>query len=139
MVLAPWTVRNWIVFDRPVLVATEAGETLAAANCAPVYEGERIGSSEIACAELSGVRNEAAELNEAGRKGIRYALDHVDRWPAVALARLARTWSVYPRFQRPEGRSEWVVKLGLGVFFLLLPLAAYGFVLSGAGARRSGS
>jgi 4-amino-4-deoxy-L-arabinose transferase-like glycosyltransferase len=128
-VLAPWSTRNWIVFDRPVLVATEAGETLAGANCDSVYSGDNIGTWDISCVELSGRGNEAAELDEEGREGIRYALDHLERVPIVELARLGRTWGFYHPFQVPEGRSPAVMHLGVAIYLVLLPLAAYGFVV----------
>jgi 4-amino-4-deoxy-L-arabinose transferase-like glycosyltransferase len=129
VVLAPWTVRNWAAFDRPVLVATEGGETLAGANCAATYFGESVGAWSVSCVRFSGRGNEAAELNEEGRKGIRYALDHLDRVPVVAAARLARTWGLWWPVQRPEGRAAWVTYIGAALLFLIAPLAIYGFML----------
>jgi 4-amino-4-deoxy-L-arabinose transferase-like glycosyltransferase len=130
LVLTPWTIRNTTTFDRPVLVATEAGETIGGANCRPVYFGGQLGGWEVSCIKLDGRKNEAAELNAAGRQGIRYALDHATRVPLVFAARLARTWSVPPyAFQAPEGRSPMVMKLGVISYFVLLPLAVAGLVL----------
>jgi hypothetical protein len=137
VVLAPWTARNWTVFDRPVLVATEGGETLAGANCDAMYYGDRIGAWSVLCAEFSGRGNEAVELNAAGRRGIEYALDNVRRLPVVGAARLGRTWGAYGAFEVPEGRRRWVSHAGVVLYLLLLPLAAYGLVLvrrRGAGA-----
>ena len=57
VVLTPWTIRNWSVFDRPVLVATEGGETLAGANCDAMYYGDRIGAWSVLCAQFSGRGN----------------------------------------------------------------------------------
>jgi 4-amino-4-deoxy-L-arabinose transferase-like glycosyltransferase len=129
VVLAPWTARNWIVFDRPVLIATEGGETLAGANCAPVYSGERIGAWDAACVSFSGRGNEAVELNELGRDGIRYALDHLSTLPRVELARLGRTWGLLDPFETPEGRASWLMDIGALLFYLLVPLAVYGFLV----------
>jgi 4-amino-4-deoxy-L-arabinose transferase-like glycosyltransferase len=129
LVLVPWTVRNWSEFDRPVLIATEGGETLAGANCEQVYYGEDIGNWRVSCVDFSGRGNEAAELNEAGRDGIRYAREHLGRVPIVAAARFARTWGLYRPFAVPEGRRAWVMHLGAGIYFLLIPLAVCGFVL----------
>lgn len=129
LVLVPWTVRNWSAFDRPVLIATEGGETLAGANCHSVYYGERIGTWSVSCAAFSGSGNEAEELNERGRDGIRYAFDHVERWPLVATARVARTWGLWRPFAVPEGRRAWLQRLGAALYFVLVPLAVYGFVL----------
>lgn len=129
VVLVPWTVRNWSAFDRPVLIATEGGETLAGANCDETYYGERIGTWSYTCAAFSGRGNEAKELNEAGRKGIRYARDHAGRVPLVAAARFARTWGLWQPFAVPEGRRAWVQQVGAALYFALIPLAVYGLVL----------
>jgi 4-amino-4-deoxy-L-arabinose transferase-like glycosyltransferase len=126
LVLAPWTIRNVSVFDRPVLVATEGGETLAGANCRQTYYGDMIGTWQVSCARFSGRGNEAKELDDAGRRGIRYAGDHLSRLPAVLAARLARTWGVLEPFHQPEGRARWVTTLGVLMYLVLLPLAAYG-------------
>jgi 4-amino-4-deoxy-L-arabinose transferase-like glycosyltransferase len=135
VVLAPWTVRNWSVFDRPVLVATEGGETLAGANCDGVYSGERIGAWSFNCVGFSGKGNEAAELNEEGRKGLRYALDHAQRLPLVLAARFGRSWGLWHPFAVPEGRRAWVMRIGAGLFYVLLALAVYGLIL----LRRAGA
>ena len=129
LVLTPWSVRNWVEFDRPVVIATEGGETLAGANCQRTYYGRKIGAWEVSCVEFSGRGNEAEELNEAGRDGIRYARHHLGRVPLVTAARLGRTWGVFHPLQVPEGRRAWVMHLGVGIYFLLIPLAAYGLLL----------
>ncbi len=134
LVLAPWFARNWSTFDRPVLIATEAGETLAGANCDASYYGPKIGKWEVDCVRVEAGPspadfNEAAEFNEAGRRGLRYAREHIERVPAVLGVRLARTWGLWEPFQVPEGRSRIVTRIGAVVYFLLVPLAIYGFVL----------
>jgi hypothetical protein len=128
-VLAPWTTRNWIVFDRPVLVATEGGETIAGANCRSSYYGDLIGSWDNDCVRRGRGDNEAAEMDAAGRDGIRYAHDHLDRVPLVAVVRLGRTWGFYDPLHTPAGRAERVVRLGFAMYIVLLPLALYGFVV----------
>jgi 4-amino-4-deoxy-L-arabinose transferase-like glycosyltransferase len=129
LVLVPWTARNWSAFDRPVLIATEGGETLAGANCHSAYHGERIGAWDVDCAAFDGSANEAKELNERGRDGIRYALDHAGRLPLVGAARVGRAWGVWQPFVVPEGRRAWVQRIGAALYFVLVPLAVYGFVL----------
>jgi 4-amino-4-deoxy-L-arabinose transferase-like glycosyltransferase len=129
VVIAPWTIRNTLEFDRPVLIATEGGETLAGANCDEVYYGDRVGLWEVSCLDFDGRGNEAEELDEEGRKGLRYALDHVDRWPVVAAARLGRTWGAWHPFAVPEGRRPWVQQLGEALFYVLVALGAYGVIL----------
>lgn len=129
VVLVPWTVRNWSAFDRPVLIATEGGETLAGANCDVTYYGERIGTWQYSCAKFDGRGNEAKELNEAGHRGTRYARHHAGRVPLVMAARFARTWGLWEPFAVPEGRRAWVEKLGAAIYFVLIPFAVYGVML----------
>jgi hypothetical protein len=128
-VIAPWTIRNVSEFDRPVLIATEGGETLAGANCQEVYYGARMGLWEVSCLDFDGRGNEAEELDEEGRKGIRYALDHVERWPLVGAARLARTWGAWHPFTVPEGRRAWVQRIGAVLFYALAGLGVYGVIV----------
>jgi 4-amino-4-deoxy-L-arabinose transferase-like glycosyltransferase len=129
VVLAPWTIRNYSVFDRPVLVATEGGETLAGANCDQSYYGDRTGTWIYTCVDFNPLGNEAEELNAEGRKGLRYARHHLGRLPVVGALRVARTWGAWAPFTTPEGRRAWVMDLGVALYFLLVPLAVYGFIV----------
>ena len=129
VVLTPWIVRNWSAFDRPVLIATEGGETLAGANCDVPTTASASAPGRSRASDFAGNGNEAKELNEAGRDGIRYARDHLGRVPVVVAARLARTWGLYQPFAVPEGRRAWVQQLGVAMYFLLIPFAVYGLVL----------
>lgn len=128
LVLAPWTIRNWSAFDRPVLVATESGQTIAGANCEATYHGHLMGYWQVSCVRLSGDRNEAVDNNRAARKGIEYARDHAVRVPLVLAARVTRTWGLFWPGQVPEGRAKWVTYAGVAVYVVLLPLAAFGLV-----------
>ena len=46
----------------------------------------------------------------------------------VLAARVGRVWSVYEPFQTPEGRNVRVQKLGTVMYWLLVPLAAWGLI-----------
>jgi 4-amino-4-deoxy-L-arabinose transferase-like glycosyltransferase len=128
VVLAPWTVRNWIEFDQPVLIATNGGSAIGGANCEQTYYGSHLGGWTLDCVTKH-PGNEADALGEAGEDGIRYARDHVGRLPVVLAARLGGVWSLYHPFQIPEGRSGRVQKLGVVAFFVLLPFAVAGALL----------
>ncbi|MEA2364143.1 MAG: hypothetical protein QOD71_3288 [Thermoleophilaceae bacterium] len=129
VVLAPWSVRNWIVFDRPVAIATNSGTAVAGANCARTYAaGDMLGGWYPPCIREHPGKNEAEHHAEALRDGVRYARDHSGRLPVVLAARLGRVASVYKPFAIPEGRSVRVQKLGVLMFFVLAPLAVAGFI-----------
>jgi 4-amino-4-deoxy-L-arabinose transferase-like glycosyltransferase len=130
VVLAPWTARNWIVFNRPVAIATNSGTAVAGANCAITYaSGDHLGGWYPPCIKEHPGKNEAEHHALALDDGVRYARDHAGRLPVVLAARLGRVWSVYKPFAVPEGRSVRVQKLGVIAFFVLLPFAVGGWVL----------
>jgi hypothetical protein len=113
-----------------VLVATNSGTAIAGANCDVTYaSGDKLGGWWPPCIQEHPGKNEAEHHAEALRDGARYAGDHLGRLPVVLAARTGRVWSVYKPFQIPEGRSVRVQKLGVVMFFLLLPLAAAGTLL----------
>ena len=125
VVLTPWTIRNWVTFDRPVLVATNSGTAIAGANCDETFAGDKLGGWWPPCIrEHPG--NEAEHHSEALRDGVRYAGDHLGRLPVVLAARFGRVWSVYDPFQTPEGRSRRIQRLGVIAFFVLVPFAVAG-------------
>jgi 4-amino-4-deoxy-L-arabinose transferase-like glycosyltransferase len=130
VVLTPWTARNWIVFNRPVAIATNSGTAVAGANCAVTYaSGDHLGGWYPPCIKEHPGKNEAEHHAEALKDGVRYAGDHLGRLPVVLAARLGRVWSVYKPFAIPEGRSVRVQKLGAIMFFVLVPFSAAGYVL----------
>ncbi len=129
VVLTPWTVRNWIVFDRPVAIATNSGTAIAGANCDQTFAaGDMLGGWYPPCIREHPGKNEAEHHAEALREGVRYARDHSGRLPVVLAARVGRVWSVYKPFSIPEGRSVRVQKLGVLLFYLLVPLALAGAI-----------
>jgi 4-amino-4-deoxy-L-arabinose transferase-like glycosyltransferase len=128
VVLTPWTVRNLVVFDRPVLISTNAGAVVAGANCAGTYYGSNIGGWDLSCTLPYPEENEAGETAKQLRDGFDYASDHLTRLPVVAAARLARGWSLFQPWQANAGRSSVVQGIGVVMFWLLLPLAVYGLV-----------
>jgi 4-amino-4-deoxy-L-arabinose transferase-like glycosyltransferase len=127
VVLAPWTVRNWITFDGPVVVATNSGSAIGGANCPEVYRGDKLGGWSPACVRR-GPGNEAQSFGAARTRGVDYAQSHPGRLPLVLGARLARVWGLMGTFQIPEGRSPRVQKAGVVVFFALAALAVAGSV-----------
>jgi hypothetical protein len=135
VVLAPWLIRCWIVFDRPVFISTNSGDLIAGANCAAVYSGPHIGSWAFACATGETGKNEADVAAKLRRRGFDYARDHAGRLPAVTVARALRPWGLYdPRGEvvgktLGEGRSRTANWLGLAACWVLMALSVVGFVL----------
>ncbi|HKP89748.1 MAG TPA: glycosyltransferase family 39 protein [Thermoleophilaceae bacterium] len=133
VLIAPWTVRNWAEFGRPVLISTNDGTLLAGANCDLTYHGKDVGFWNIECISERSLRNEARQEARWRSEGADYLGDHLGRLPLVLAARLARTWDLYqPRRMVLYAEGRWVraEQAGTVVYYLLLPLAiAGGFAL----------
>jgi 4-amino-4-deoxy-L-arabinose transferase-like glycosyltransferase len=134
VVLAPWLVRCWTTFDRPVFVSTNSGGLLAGANCDQTYHGEWLGQWVFSCLEPPRSTNEAKVSAQLARKGIHYARDHAGRLPVVLAVRVLRTWELYrPRQQWTierffEGRDLRVEEAGVLMYYALAALAIAGAV-----------
>jgi 4-amino-4-deoxy-L-arabinose transferase-like glycosyltransferase len=129
VVLAPWTIRNWSAFDRPILISTNSGTLLSGANCDQTYHGRLTGSWSIRCVDLGTSRNEAVAAAHARSHGLGYATDHLSRLPAVLAVRVLRTFDLYQPVAEAriaESRAYGLEVIGAACFWLLLPVAAYG-------------
>jgi 4-amino-4-deoxy-L-arabinose transferase-like glycosyltransferase len=95
--IGPWSIRNWITFDQPVFLSQQSSENIAGANCRPAYYGRDTGSWRVDC--LRPRAPGESEPDWAGKlkdDGLSFAGDHAGRVPLVLLARVARTWGLYP-------------------------------------------
>ena len=102
VVVVPWTVRNLLVFDRPVVISTNDASLVEGANCHASYSGATTGEWVPQCVHrLAG--NQATEAAHQRERGLDYAGAHFARLPAVAAVRVLRTWGIYrPRLQWQE-------------------------------------
>jgi hypothetical protein len=133
LVVAPWTVRNWSAFDRPVLVSTNDGVTLAGANCPATYHGRDLGSFTTTCiAPPSFPDDEARQAARYRSDGASYAGDHLGRVPVVVAVRVLRLWGLYQPTRLAydaQNRSRTVQQAGVVVSYVLIALAVVGAVL----------
>jgi 4-amino-4-deoxy-L-arabinose transferase-like glycosyltransferase len=133
VVLAPWTIRNWTTFDRPVLISTNDGVTLAGANCSATYHGRDLGSFDTGC--IPPVRfpsNEARQAAEYRSDAASYAGDHAGRVPVVVAVRVLRLWGLYQPTRLAydaQNRRLAVQEAGVLFSYLLIPFAVYGAIL----------
>ena len=132
VVLAPWVGRNWDAFDRFPLLSTNGGLTAMIANCERPYYVD-VGFIEPNClTRCQRFRDHELRYSDCGtRVARRYAEDHLGRVPVVAAARVARTWNLYGLdrdlgYAEFGGRNRTVGKLGIGMLWVLLALAAVG-------------
>jgi 4-amino-4-deoxy-L-arabinose transferase-like glycosyltransferase len=130
--LAPWTIRNWIAFDEPVLISFNEASVLAGANCDKTYNGPQTGTWDITCLATSNPNLTEPEQHAIWRKqGLDYIGDHIGDLPRVVFYRVIRTWDLYaPSAQaHGDGRDYNVAVIGTWSYLLLLlPLGIWGAV-----------
>jgi Dolichyl-phosphate-mannose-protein mannosyltransferase len=145
-VLLPWVVRNTFRFERPVLLTTNLGLTLRAANCPGAYEGETLGYFDLdivrpvalvapgGCAWNAGSGDESERDAVHRDQAVAYIREHVERLPAVVAAREGRTWGLFRPFQQPtleqaDGHGPLAVyRAGVFAYWALVPFAVVGAV-----------
>ena len=135
VVLAPWTVRNLVTFERPVLISNNANGIFAGAYCRDVFYGDLIGSWRFQC--YTGERpgeDESEFFARQREQGLDYLRSNPDRLPAVLVARLGRLLDVWDVGQSvflndAEGRSSKAARLGIYAWWPLALLAVAGGVL----------
>jgi 4-amino-4-deoxy-L-arabinose transferase-like glycosyltransferase len=134
LVLVPWTVRNLSTFDKPVLVSTDIGISLAGSNCGDAYHGNLLGIWKLGCIGPQPAGDESERAIVYRRRALRYARHHAGRLPVVMAVRFARAWDLYRPLQQAtyeisEGRSLTASRLGLAMYYPLLALALGGVAL----------
>ena len=144
--ISPWLAYNASRFDEPLTMSTNAGGTMAAANCDSTYYGSRIGYKDYACAQR--VWAEAAqhnpgwdELDESQQDRLlrnearAYVDDHLERVPIVVAARVGRALKLYGVGQEVtydnvvHTHELGVVYAGLVTWYVVAGLAVAGAIV----------
>jgi Dolichyl-phosphate-mannose-protein mannosyltransferase len=146
VVLLPWAVRNTMRFERPVLLTTNLGLTLRAANCPAAYDGDRLGSFDLdivrpvavvppgGCVWDAGPGDESEQDAVFREKAVAYMRDHIGRVPSVVAAREGRTWGLFRPLQQPTLEREFgngplgVYRVAALGYWALVPFAVSGAV-----------
>ena len=139
LVLAPWTIRNAIVMDEPVVLTGNSGHTAAATVCDATFDGGSpyLGFVRHECAltgPCAGMTDELAQASCQRDAARQYMEDHLDRVPVVVAVRILRVWELY-RYQDDLGYGElWsrsipVAKAGLVMYAALMLLGIGGLVV----------
>lgn len=148
VVLAPWSIRNELIFGRPIVTTTHGGYTLLLANNPEFYAylqsapwgsvwdarefNERWRSEQKG--PLSSLDPADREL-ESDRRAYAAAWENIGREPLVfaysCLARLGRLWNVLPHQTSPdESTSRRGLRFAIAIWYTLeMLLAAAGIAL----------
>jgi 4-amino-4-deoxy-L-arabinose transferase-like glycosyltransferase len=128
-VVAPWTIRNYVVFHRFVPVANTTGAVVAGANCRLTYYGPDLGSWQPACVVTPNPSsNEAVEASRRVSQGAGYAEGHPARAVLIAGIRLLRIWSLYAPNDQAIGNLT-VLWIGTVLYWCLLVAAIAAVVI----------
>ena len=133
LIVGPWVVFNLGRFESATFLSTNDGGSMVGANCDAAYSGNSVGLWQRSCLPVE--RGDESTANAAYRsRALHYMRDHADRLPAVVLARVGRTWSLFRpgdmrTYNEGEGREQWVTTAGLWFYFPILLLAIAGIVV----------
>jgi 4-amino-4-deoxy-L-arabinose transferase-like glycosyltransferase len=147
-VLMPWSIYNATRFEHPVLLSTQFDALQASTNCDSVYFGEFVGYYDITCASETYARgglgpddDQSEEALVYRRAAVRYATEHMSRWPYVAATRVARSVGLYkPALSTRldiflESREPWLAWSALYWFYALALLAIVGGIIARKGLK----
>lgn len=136
VVVAPWVGFNLSRFQKPVLISSVLGQTLATTNCDATYRGPLEGY--YGCAAVVPTSPHADESVQAAadeKYGLHYISTHADRIPAVAMARLGRTFGLFHPMEQARldsvfetGPYRWTL-VGLFMYYGLLVLSVGGLLI----------
>jgi hypothetical protein len=148
LVLAPWTIRNWLTFHQFVPISNNVGSALRGANCDGAYRGpfkglwvtniNVVGGQQVdpqgRCFSgfvITRGQNEAQAATVLRNDGVRYVLHHMGQVPGVVAVRVLRTVGLYHfdqqvNFARFEGRTLRWDRWGTRLFQLLAVVALLG-------------
>ena len=123
-VLAPWVIRNTVVFGRPLL-ATDSNTLIAGANCADTFYGHDIGWWSLRCMERARTRVQVQQGDASTAAARRYAGARLGRLPLDAAVRVARTFDLFQPLRQGnrEPRRRWVDIMGLVFFYPVFVLS----------------
>lgn len=136
VVLAPWCSYNLVRFQRPELVSTGLGVTLATANCDETYHGFNTGYWWLKCADNIPRHGDESVQDATDRQvALHYVRTHLGRVPYVVFARLGRAFGFYRPVQQInldvffENRPKTAAFIGLGMYYALAVASLFGVVV----------
>jgi 4-amino-4-deoxy-L-arabinose transferase-like glycosyltransferase len=136
VVVGPWVGRNMVAFHHPEYLSTEAGVTLATANCPAAYYGNTEGWWHYPCGadiKFPKTDDESDRDQELREVGLHYVATHPSRLVEVMGIRVLRTWNLYRPIQQSsfdtlDARPTGVTQMGMCYFYVLVSFAVAGGV-----------
>lgn len=157
-VIAPWTIRNWVVMGGPILLSTDAAHVLLNSHSPVARGGQSLATSGLRRELLGQYDDLPRQQKEVAmqRAQIRYALGYMlthpleelrlwpdrfrmlyvsDHWPYFSLGESPKMGK--RRLMAEPWQSRWS-RIADGYFYAVAALAAVGFLLAWLPGRRAG-
>jgi 4-amino-4-deoxy-L-arabinose transferase-like glycosyltransferase len=115
LVVAPWSYRNWTVFDTFVPVSTNGGWTLLSGNN-PEARGDYTPETVLAEGYSFNPAQQIAMDRLARDRAIEWILTNPERFALLMPLKVFRLWA-------PDGEAEWFYQRGSGEFYQTYSLA----------------
>jgi 4-amino-4-deoxy-L-arabinose transferase-like glycosyltransferase len=135
VIMAPWVAFNMTRFSHPVILSTDFGATLRAANNGSTYYREKLGYWAFPSWDILPIKgDESAQSAQYLSVAWRYIEAHASRLPIVMAARVGREFGLYlPRDQihidRNEGRRPLVwSEVGFLMYYVMAVTSVFGAV-----------
>jgi len=126
VVIAPWLVRNYLIFGQFAFIKSNFGNELYEGNKGITGGGDANRALTEAEQEFLKQSDEATRNSFLLRKAITFIIVHPFRFTQQTLIRFARFWI----YMRPE--RGWTAKISLTIYLILLVLAVVGLLLTQA-------
>jgi hypothetical protein len=136
LTLLPWVTFNLVRFEEPVLLTTNDGAALLGTYCPEVLQTDQIGTWSLFCVlhapNITDQMDSSQRSVEYRRQGLAHARQQLDRLPLAVVARVARVldvWGLNDQLRQDVGeeRPRWVGWAGIVSFWVLAPLAVWGW------------
>jgi hypothetical protein len=135
LVLSPWTIRNLVTFEEPVLISSNANGIFAGSYCEDVFAGDLIGYWRFQCYSPEREGEDESQFFVRQRdQGLAFLRENVDRLPKVVVVRVLRLYDLWNVDQAvfinaAEGRAPRPVRWGIHLGWAVMLLAAAGLVV----------
>lgn len=132
----PWNLWLNSQFEERVFMTSSSGGVLAASACDEHFYGEPLALF-IYCpvdVEIPPGLDESERDALVREEAVTYIEDNLDRLPVVAAVRIGRMWDLYGPAENleenidTESRGELASRVGLALYYALLPFAIVGLV-----------
>ncbi len=135
VVITPWIAYNATRFHQVVLISTNEGGTLRGANCPDTYYGPTRGGWSLFCLTQDNPQPGEDTSDRSVRwrhEALSYMRANTGRVPTVIAARVLRGLDLYRLHDLVKGdvgeeRASWAAWAGIASWWLLAPLAAFGY------------